>query len=148
MGPTFCLFVLIVLLGTDNCQGPSWGAVLILTQVVTLLAVGVNWLYSISMIALISLANSVYFFSLVISQITNKIKLTIAHKKNRRKTPIPVPASQALTYSSVSHEAPAIPLMTQIKKNTCVPIINFFNIVCLSKISWGEQFSDILRSFI
>jgi len=30
---------------------------LIHTQVVTLLAVGVNWLYSISMIALISLAN-------------------------------------------------------------------------------------------
>jgi hypothetical protein len=36
------------------------GAVLILTQVVTLLAVGVNWLYSISIIALISLANTNY----------------------------------------------------------------------------------------
>jgi len=50
------LVSLIVLLATDNCQGPLRGAVLILTQVVTLLAVGVNWLYSISMIALISLA--------------------------------------------------------------------------------------------
>jgi hypothetical protein len=50
------LVSLIVLLATDNCQGPLRGAVLILTQVVTLLAVGVNWLYSISVIALISLA--------------------------------------------------------------------------------------------
>jgi hypothetical protein len=38
----------IVLGTTDICQGPLRGAVLILTQVVTLLAVGVNWLYSIS----------------------------------------------------------------------------------------------------
>jgi hypothetical protein len=48
---------LIVLGTTDICQGPLRGAVLIHTQVVTLLAVGVNWLYSISIIALISLAN-------------------------------------------------------------------------------------------
>jgi len=54
----------IVLGATDICQGPLRGAVLIHTQVVTLLAVGVNWLYSISMIALISLANSpLYLFS-------------------------------------------------------------------------------------
>jgi len=38
------------------CQGPLRGAVLIHTQVVTLLTDGVIWLYSISVIALISLA--------------------------------------------------------------------------------------------
>jgi len=57
MGGTFRLLVnLIILLATDKCQGPLRGAVLILTQVVTLLTDGAIWLYSISVIALISLA--------------------------------------------------------------------------------------------
>ena len=98
-------------------------------------------LYSISIIALISLANSNYFFSLDTSQITNRIKLTMAHKKNSKNTPMPVPASQALTYSSVSHDALATPLITQIKKKTCVPIINFFSILFLKLVGVSSLYT-------
>jgi hypothetical protein len=57
MGASFCLLVnLIIHVATDIVKGPLRGAVLIHTQVVTLLTDGVIWLYSISIIALISLA--------------------------------------------------------------------------------------------